>query len=240
LAIRIPLPDFIRSQDAKAHPYPFQIAMQALELMQGSLFYASFVDVASGAYVRLPDGMANLECFFMERLDSKNTYDEAWEILGKYQIFFEKAAYQSVLIAMNSHWDWYARKLIDFVVFARHGLDYPILERSARKQLERFSSLPIGEQLEVIQIAAGVCLSVTDGEKTELQEMALVRNVGLHNRWEVDKRYLERTTRRGYQLGDVRTFEVEELNGWHQMFITIVRATSLEVAQAFATAPDYP
>lgn len=239
LAIRIPLPDLVRKQVGNVHPYPFQIGIQALELMQGSLFYASFADVASGAYVRLPDGMENLERYFTERLDSKKTYDEAWGILRKYQVFFEKAAQQSVLIAMNSHWDWYARRLIDFIVFARQKLNSPVLERSHQKQLERFSSLPIGEQLEVIKVAAGVSFTVSEAEKAEFQEMALVRNLGLHNRWEIDVRYLERTKRSGYQLGEVRTFEIEELNRWHQLFHEIVRETSREVAKSFSDAPDY-
>ena len=70
--------------------------------------------------------------------------------------------------------------------------------------------------------------------------MALVRNIGLHNRWEIDKRYLERTSRRGYQLGEVRTFEAIELNGWHKVFIKIVSMSSMEVALAFVRATDYP
>lgn len=240
MAIRIPLPDFVRSQDAKIHPYPYIIGIQTLEFMQGSIFYASIMDVASGAYIRLPDGMENLERLVTEKLDSQNTYDEAWRILEKYQVVFEKTIFQSVLIAMNSHWDWYARRLIDFIVFSRLDLNYPELEKVVQKKLERFSSLPIGEQLEVIQIAAGVILSITEGEKTELQEMVLVRNIGLHNRWEIDKRYLERTSRNGYQLGEVRTFEAKELNGWHQVFIKIVHKTSMEVARAFVRTPDYP
>ena len=240
MVISIPLPDMKRSQNAKAHPYPFRIGIQTLEFMQGSLFYASLVDVASGAYIRQPDGMANLERVFIEKLDSPKTYHEAWEILGKYQAVFEKVPFQSVLIAMNSHWDWYARKLMDFILFARQDLSQPVLEKKEEKRLARFSSLSIGEQLEVIQVSAGIKLTLDKGEKSELQEMALVRNLGLHNRWEVDKRYLERTIRRNYQLGELRVIELEELNRWHQMFNKVVNMTGSEVALAFASAKDYP
>ena len=169
MAIRIPLPDFVRSQDSKIHPYPYMIGIQTLEFMQGSIFYATIMDIASGAYIRLPDGMANLEHFVTEKLDSKNTYEEAWGILGKYQVVFEKTIFQSVLISMNSHWDWYARRMIDFIVFARRDLNYPELEKPVQIKLDRFSSLPIGEQLEVIQIAAGVILTITEDEIIELQ-----------------------------------------------------------------------
>ena len=240
MAIFIPLPATAKNQDAKAHPYPFQVGLQTLEFMQGSLFHASLVDVASGAYIRLPDGMANLERMFMEKLDSPKTYDDVWRILGKYQAVFEKIPFQSVLIAMNSHWDWYIRKLIDFVVFAREDLNQSPLHKRVSKRLDRFSSLPIGEQLEVIQVVAEIKLSLEEAERSELQEMALVRNLGLHNRWEIDKRYLERTGRKGYQLGELRIIELEELKKWHEMFCKAVQITTSEVALAFVSAKDYP
>lgn len=238
-SIRIPLPEMGRTQDSKIHPYPYRIAMQTLEFMQGSLFHASLVDIASGAYVRQPNGMTNLEQIFIGKLDSRKTYDEAWGILGKYQAVFEKVPFQSVLIAMNSHWDWYARKLIDFVLFAREDVNQASLERNDEKRLARFSSLPIGEQLEVIQVAAGIKLAFDGMECRELQEMALVRNLGLHNRWEIDKRYLERTSKLGYQLGELRIIEIEELNLWHRLFNKVVQTTSSEVALAFVNVGDY-
>ena len=238
-SIRIPLPDIKRSQEATIHPYPFQIALQTLEFMQGSLFHASLVDIASGAYVRQPDGMSNLERIFMERLDSPKTYDEAWGIIGKYQAVFERVPFQSVLIALNSHWDWYARKLINFIQFARRDLNQPALAKSEIDRIKRFASLPICEQLDVIQIAACRPLTLGDADKSELQEMALVRNLGLHNRWEIDDRYLERTVRRGYQVGEIRFIEIDELNRWHQVFNKVVQATGIEVASAFLKANDY-
>jgi len=239
-SIRIPLPDMVRSKDSKIHPFPFQIAVQTLEFMQGSLFHASLVDHASGAYVRLPDGMSNLERMFIEKLDSPRTYDEAWGILGKYQAVFERIPFQSVLIAMNSHWDWYARKLMDFILFARQDLNQLALEKCNKDRTKRFSSLPICEQLDVIGITSGIALTLNEADKSELQEMALVRNLGLHNRWEVDSRYLGRTARRGYQAGEIRIIELDELNGWHQMFNKVVQMTGIEVAKVFVGANDYP
>jgi hypothetical protein len=240
LTIRIQLPDMERNREAKIHPYPFHIGLQTLEFMQGSLLYAILVDMASGAYIRQPDGMANLERAILEKLDSPKIYDDAWKIIGKYQAVFEKVPFQSVLIAMNSHWDWYARKLIDFILFARQDLKQPLLEKKVRDQLKRFSSLPIGEQLEAIEIAAGIKFALSEEEKSELQEMTLVRNLGLHNRWEIDTRYLERTVRSGYQLGELRIIEREELFKWHQVFLRVVQATNIEVAMTFVKVNDYP
>lgn len=238
-SIRISLPDMVRGKDSKIHPFPFQIAAQTLEFMQGTLFHALLVDIASGAYVRLPDGMSNLERIIINKLDSPKTYDEAWWILGKYQAVFETIPFQSVLIAMNSHWDWYVRKLTNFISFARRDLNHQALEKHDEHRLHRFTLLPIGEQLEVIRVAAGIKLTLTAEELEELQEMALVRNLGLHNRWEIDKRYLERTIRSDYQQGELRIIDKEELNRWHQIFHKIVQTTGIEVALAFVDANDF-
>ncbi len=115
-----------------------------------------------------------------------------------------------------------------------------MLGKSEETRLARFSSLPIGEQLETIEIAAGIKLALNEEEKSELVEMTLVRNLGLHNRWEIDKRYLERTMKGGYQLGELRIIEVGELNRWHQAFINVINAVSTEVALVFVRANDYP
>jgi hypothetical protein len=141
---------------------------------------------------------------------------------------------------MNSHWDWYIRKLIDFVVFTRGDLNQSPLHTRELKRLDRFNSLPICEQLEVIQIVAEIILTLEESEMNELQEMTLVRNLGLHNRWEIDKRYLERTGRKGYQLGELRVIELDELKKWHEMFCKVVQITTSEVALAFVGAKDYP
>ncbi len=59
--------------------------------------------------------------------------------------------------------------------------------------------------------------------------MSLVRNLGLHNRWEVDSPYLAKTDRQGFEPGELRTVDVGELEGhsapedWQQ-FVELNRA----------------
>ena len=199
MPVRIPLPNVTRAPSAAAHPYPFQISGQTLEFLQASLFYAAFVDVATAEFVRLPDGMARMEKRFTEKLYTKETYDQAWGFLEKYQPVFGRVQFQSVLISLNSHWDWYLRKLVDFILFARAIVGAEALSNENARRLERSGSLALLEQIEIVELSAGVQLGLTDQREVELQEMALVRNLGLHNRWEVDARYLERTQRQGLQ-----------------------------------------
>ncbi len=239
MPVRIPLPSVTKAAGATAHPYPFQIAGQTLEFLQASLFYASLVDVATGELVRLPDGMAKLERQFTQRLYSKETYDQAWGFLAKYRPVFERVPFQSVLISLNSHWDWYLRKLVEFILFARGKIGAAALSNDDARRLERSGSLPLVDQIEVVEISAGVKFTLTDDQRAELKEMALVRNLGLHNRWEVDARYLANTRRQGLQLGELRLVDVDEIYHWHRLLIALVNESASKAAVALVAAPDY-
>lgn len=240
MPVRIPLPNVARAPDAAAHPYPFQISIQTLEFLQASLFYAAFVDVATGELVRQPDGMARIEKQFTEKLYTKETYDQVWGFLAKYQPVFDRVPFQSVLISLNSHWDWYLRKLVDFILFARANTGADALSNESTRRLERSGMLPLLEQIEIVELSAGVQFGLTDQQRVELQEMALVRNLGLHNRWELDARYLEKTQRQGLQPGELRLVAIDELHQWHHLLMTLVHESASRVAVAFVAAPDYP
>ena len=189
--------------------------------------------------MRLPDGMAKLEKQFTQKLYSKETYDQAWELLAKYRPVFERVPFQSVLISLNSHWDWYLRKLIDFILFARVNIGAAPLSNDDARRLERCGALPMLDQIEVVELSAGVQLTLTDEQRDELKEMALLRNLGLHNRWEVDARYLSNTRRQGLQLGELRLIDIDELYQWHRLLMSLVNDSASKVAVALVAAPDY-
>src|SRR5258706_16124060 len=111
--------------------------MQTQEFLQAALFHAWFVDIASGKYVRLADGLHQIEEEYVRTLGSKQAYDEAWSYLVKYKAVFEDAPFQSALVALTSHWDWYLRALREFILFARSSLSLPHLDGAAEKRLER-------------------------------------------------------------------------------------------------------
>lgn len=183
--------------------------------------------------------MNTLETQFTQRLYSKETYDQAWGLLAKYQPVFDMVPFQSVLIALNSHWDWYLRKLIDFVLFARANTGAAVLRNQDARRLERSGALPLLEQIEVVELSAGIQMSLTDAQRGELKEMALVRNLGLHNRCEADSRYLANTSRQGIQSGDLRLIDIDELYQWHRLLMSLVNESASKVAIAFVVAPDY-
>lgn len=229
----------IRQPDGKAHPFPIQISLQAQEFIQGALFHAAFADIAAGEFVRLPGGVNRVELVMRERGLAQGVSEEGWQLLRKYQNIFEGTVFQSVLIALNSHWDWYIRKLSEFIRFARSSIRAPALSNADDKRLARADRLPLSEQLEIMELAIGVTLPLSADERQALKEMALVRNLGLHNRWEIDFQYLRETKMNGLQVGELRLIGIGELQYWHSLLIKLLSNSGLECAKRFNAAPDY-
>jgi len=240
MAIKIPLLPMEQSKDAKAHCYPFQICMQTQEFLQASIFYAAFTDVATAEYIRIDGKLEEIEKSFTERLYSKETYDECWDYLQKYFDVFKKSAFQNVLVPLNSHWDWYVRRLAEFIAFAREHVESPTLNKAQQNDFCRIGNCPIYRQLEIIEIAAGLTLELDEKDIANLKEMSRTRNLGLHNRWEVDERYLELTGREDFELGELRIVEIDEINRWYESLINTLGETCRKTAVKYVSTPSYP
>lgn len=190
--------------------------------------------------MRLPDGVNRVETVMSERGLAQGISADGWQLLRKYQAVFAGTVYQSVLITLNSHWDWYIRQLSEFLRFARSSVGGPTLSNADEKRLARADRLPLDEQLEIMERAVGTILPLAIDERQELREMSLVRNLGLHNRWEIDPQYLRTTTRKGLRIGELRLVGVEELKIWHSLLIKLLTGSGLECAKRFNSAPNYP
>lgn len=236
---RIPLPTVSQSANAEAHPFPIQIGCQAREFLQGALFYAAFADLAAGEFVRQPNGVERIEQIMASKGLLPGTSDEAWLILRKYQSIFGGVVFQSVLVSLCSHWDWYIRRLAEFIRFARDHVGGPALSKDELRNLERADRLSLEDQVRTITTATGVDLQLSADDLGTLAEMALVRNLGLHNRWEVDITYLAKTNTAGLVEGDLRTVTSAELGRWHQMLIHALRSSSFEIAKLYRAVPRY-
>jgi hypothetical protein len=236
---RIHLPSVSRETDGKVHPFPIQISIQTLEFIQGALFYATFADIAAGEFVRLPDGVSQVEHLMQTRGLLQGVAEEGWQLMSKYRDIFKDTAYQSVLIALNSHWDWFIRKLSEFIKFAYPIVGMPTLSNSITQRFDKVERKSLNEQLEIIEAVVGITLNLSSDERLELKEMALARNLGLHNRWEIDPQYLEKTERKGLQVGELRIVDIKELESWHSLLVRLLNNLGLECAKKFYAAPDY-
>ena len=141
---------------------------------------------------------------------------------------------------MRGHWDWYIRKLGEFVVFARGHVPCTALTKDEGKLLEQIGFKEITRQFELLEKSCDIKFAFPTYVLSSLKEMALARNLGLHNRWEVDAFYKERSSSTGFGIGDIRVVNKKELMEWHGSLIRCINETTFPIAAKFVQAPDYP
>lgn len=238
--MRIPLPTATQTTNERnAHPFPLQIGFQTLELMQASIFHAMVMDEAAGQRVRQPNGVQGIDQALLNAGLEKALLDDGWKYLGKYKGLFEGFITQSVLIALRSQWDWYIRNLGNFILISKRSEVHGALSRAEEKDLERIGFKDILSQLAILEKYADLNIEVTDSIEAAVYEMSLVRNLGLHNRWEVDDHYIDSTKARSWKKGEIRVFDITELEEWHRALVRLVNETWSPVAVRFKDSPDY-
>lgn len=237
---KISLPPISKSSGATAHVFPVQVSIQTQEFIQAVLFYAILADSAAGEYVRLPDALQHIEKKLIDEGLDKQQWERGWNYLQKYQTVFNNTIFQNVVILMRSHWDWYIRQIGDFVSVARAHVSSPPLDRTQKNDLERIGWKEITKQLLILEVSCGISFRLAPTILTDLYEMSLVRNLGMHNRWEVDEFYLRKTTSSNWELRDVRIIEIGELQSWASSLSRLINETSLQIATKYAAAPDFP
>lgn len=237
---RVPLPPYRRTEASTAHPFPFQIATRALELLQGATFYPAFVDLAVGLY---RDSSADSILLLREQFLANGMSEEDWILsincMAKYIEYLPSPIHQAALVVSVSHWDWYVGKLGKFIHFARTYVISPPLSSAKERTLSSISLSPLEEQLSVLQAASGNKFSFAASHIQELKEMVLVRNLGVHSQWEVTSYYLKSTLSQGWSLGDVRDFEMSELLRWREGLYALINESSKHFAKMYVEAPDF-
>lgn len=238
MSIRIDLPVLPRM--ARAHLYPYQIAHQTLEFVQGSLFYVTFMDIAAGQRVRQPEATVDIEKAMIAGGTTQDVLDLHWKTWAKYKMVFEGFVFQNAIVSMQSHWDWYLRRLGAFILFARQAVGDPPLPSKTNKELKRIGFANFADQIEILRESSGLPLLISIDSVECVREMSLVRNIGLHNRWEVDEGYLKQTRSSDpWTVGDIRTVESPELLGWHKDLMEVINATWPPIAERYVNAPDF-
>lgn len=211
--------------------------MLTQQFLQGTIFHLALMDEAAGRYVRQEGAIPALEKWFLENGMDQRSLEIGWAALGKHIEFFKIFGSMNVVVALNSQWDWYIRRLAGFSLFAlRHE---GTVDPKIGKMLARLERRPILEQIGGIEAGTGVQIALTAEEAENLKELSLVRNLALHNRWEVDEQYAKHSTRNRWQPGEVREFDVSEGYAWNRSLLRVLNALSSEVAQRFVRAPDY-
>ena len=240
MAKRIPLPKVTTRKGATAHPYPFQIALQTHELIQGAVFYFIFADKATGEYIRLPNGLDMLKANLLKAGLQERDWKSGWKYFNKYKNLFQDIIFHNVLVAIRSYWDWYINKLAEFIIFAHESTGDELMKNELEK-LRRITHPEILEQISIIEKVCKLDFHISEETKQNVKEMSLVRNLGLHSRWEVDQKYLNKTSEQNqWQISDIRTFDSKELILWHRSLIDLINKTCKPVAVKYVLAAKHP
>jgi hypothetical protein len=224
--------------NSQKHLYPQKIALRAQRLIQGALFYDVFTDTATWLYAKTNDNAEQTVKDSLIKTDgwSEETYETSWECFKSYLEEFQNPIYQHTVYSIISHWDWYISNLGKFIYFAVKQI-YP--EKETNKDLMKLSFKPFATQIEIIKNETGIMLNIDSDTLDLVEEMHLVRNLGMHNEWEIDGTYLKKTKTKDMKLGDKRAFEIEEITKWHAAFIQLVGVLSSEIAMCYSQAPKF-
>lgn len=224
---------------AGAHPYPLQIAKQTEAFIAASVWHVSFLDAAAGRYIRLPWGLWRVRRMF-------KVTDSAWQrglqSFLKHRQVFEKSVMQNIVVSLKSQWDWFVTKSGEFVIFAQSCETKHHLSLKKISELESMGqNKPIERQIEILSQSTGVDFTFPQSTRDTIQELTLVRNLGIHNRWEVDEKYLTRSMNAAnWELGKMRTVSADEVELWEISTLTRLRNVAFPLAFRYGSAPNYP
>ena len=226
------------TSNSQEHSYPKTIAERAQRLIQGTLFYDVFTDTATWLFVK---NNRNAEQAVKDSLIKKDgwreeTYEISWECFKSYLEEFQNPIYHHAVYSIISHWDWYISNLGKFIDFAEKHIS-PMKETN--NDLLKLNFKPFTTQIEIIKNETGILLNIDSDTLDLVEEMHLVRNLGMHNEWEVDEIYLQKTKTKNLKLGDKRVFEIEEVRKWHSAFLQLLNTLSSEIAIHYAQVPPY-
>lgn len=226
------------ASNPQKHLYPLKIALRAQRLIQGSLFYDVFVDTATGQYVRtVPDPERTIKDILISNAEwSEETYETSWGCFVDYLKEFQSPIHHHAVYSMVSHWDWFILNLGKFIGFAEKSISP---EKRTDKDLDKLNSRPFKDQIKIVKNTTGISLDIDDNTLDLVEEMHLVRNLGMHNEWEVDDKYLEKTKTDRFKSGDKRIFEISELTKWHFAYRQLIGVLASEIAVRYAHVPKY-
>jgi len=219
------------------HLYPLKIALRAQKLIQGSVFYGAFTDLATGQYVRvIPGATEKIKALMLESGLSDENYETSWEYFVVYMNEFKHPIFQHGIYSMISHWDWYISNLGRFVNFVINDTN---LNKIKKTSLLKLNCKPFREQINILKSAVGIDFAFKPNTIVLIEEMNLVRNLGMHNEWEVDDDYLKKTSNANWEIGQKRDFQTEEMNEWHAALLDVITITAHHVATRYSQIPHY-
>src|SRR5262245_35804356 len=238
--IRIELPEVELKEGVRAHIFPLQIGEQVKEMIRATETHLS---LTGRAVETMWQNEEWTKIVFQEesKVYSQESFRLGFQTMIKYAPLFESYIRQHAVIFLVSEWDWYVTKLMQFL-----RRSWKMEEWGGKtKRPQGFKKDKTVSEIEAdvrrIQNLCGVSEWPFDPRVVEQwNELSLVRNLGIHHRWEVNRHYLKASMWREYWYpGDLRIPIEDEVVTWIDCVKDAVNNTSVWAAKRFADAPAY-
>jgi hypothetical protein len=227
----------LSSSAQPGHLYPRKIALRAQRLIQGTIFYNVLADTTIGLYFNeVPDAVTKVKGLLIKAGLSEDNFELSWSCFEEYIIEFKNPIFHHAIYSIISHWDWYISNLGRFIYFAKK---HNSPDGKINQDLLKLNTKPFAKQIEIIERQTEIVFTIK-GESLDLvEEMHLVRNLGLHNQWEVDSTYLKHTKLKNVPIGEKRLIDTAELERWNAAFLELILETSSRISSFYVNIPDY-
>ena len=209
------------------HPYPIQIGNQTIEFIRATWFNIFLTDAMAELYTESNPKRWKENVF--SRMQGQGIEASAilpgWDSLKNNMEFFRHTNVHSAVIALCSQWDWFVRNLSTFIIEYKKYSQNP----SSDSGLKSNGMKPILEQIKTIEKSLSIVFLINPADKAILKLTSDTRNIGIHNRWEVDARYLQSDSDK-WKIGEIRIINSDELKNWGEAFNRCIEVIAHDVA----------
>lgn len=224
------------------HPYPIRTYVDADSTIQAYMDYMDGLGFARKEITSRPGG---LETVLEANGWSRERIEKSVAIQKRIGPLLRGFTLQNNIFVMAFQWDWFIYRIGRFVLWALAQEGRSELSAGLRHDLERLSFLEVSRQISRLELACGLSGTVNPRAIEDIQELHLMRNIGAHNRWEVDEKYLEMTKTVGpdgpWRIGEYRVYGDEE---WLRLNLSLRRDGTYKIAEAvairFSGLGDFP
>jgi hypothetical protein len=199
--------------------------------------YLMIQDLAAHDYFALVDNAYSIfENKIVDKLMSRETWELTWSCFEEYVTISKSPVFQYSLFAMSFNWDWFIKHLGLFIDLA----DFSLTNSATEKERKIFSKLhqkPISEQLALV--ISKIPIVTLEQENIEnVVELFLVRDLGAHNGWSVDNKYLDKSKNNKFKLGEEREISIGDLSLWVTSLSSVINSISLATSKHYFEAPN--
>lgn len=232
------IPMYKRANNESVHPFPINLEMTTRRKVQGILMYFTIVENASHLFFQ-PDN-PNAYNLLIERLNqigvSTKTFDSSWQDFVIYLESKPSTTIQQAIFNLEFAWDRFISENQHFMIRGNEILNIILPDKENRilKRLDKYSQREI---IDFINKNIGVT-NITEREIVSITELCLLRNLGVHKDWVIDKDYSGKTITQNKAIGELREVSFSEFQIYFSDWMSIIGKISRPIAVFYKEMHD--